>query len=845
MKNTKQETTYKIYPIKKYAMTKENFAKFLQSGYEEYKLNDLCNTLVNTNKGYHTRIHPNETYIFFGDLDDFNKDITIFLNDIKTFLHQYYNIDIEINDIKYTKNNAKQGSYHYSIPKLYCSCEKLKEIHTYFKTIYEDNYKYKKNKIVKDCIDTSVYSEKWFRMPFQNKENIVDTDHKIINGTIRDFIVEYIPQNGTNIENKKFIKNITKDTGNKNSTKKDIVREKPVVSKSTSNSNVTKQKNNIINKNIDEELKKTKNHNLYSIYKQLFDKCFKAFRFDNYDEWIKIGMALKNVYDMDAFILFDYFSSKSKKYEGPEETLNKFNSFKYNYDKGYTTLTIYRCARDDNKDEYSKILYQNDVSFLENDFAKKIYEFANDRFIYKKVDDNVYKLYCFNGNYWECSDLLLRTYISTELYEYYKELFVNVYWGHPDAKKLKTQIDGLKKFTTKTNILNEYKEYGVKNIEFDDKWWLLGFNNKVLDLNTHTFRDYNINDYVSITTDYDWIEPTKKQIKTVEDIIEKVMPIKDERELYKQILSTALEGRCLEKFIVFNGNGRNGKGLTDEFVIMALGSYAMYANNAILFETAATGSNPELANLDKKRFVVFKEPTSRKKFENSMLKELTGGGKISARTHHEKKTQKSLHNTTICECNLKPALAEEPTTAEIERIIDIPFRSTFIQNETEIDENNYVFKADISLKSNEFRQAHKYALIKILLNSHIEYTINNFVLKVPATVKKRTQEYLEKSCDLLGWVRENYAITNDKNDIIKIKDLYEEFKGSEYWFNMSKIEKRKFNYTYFINYFSSNLVTKNFYQDELIHIIKGNRYHYRNILVEWIKINNENLFIDH
>gem|GEM_PF-5251252 len=48
---------------------------------------------------------------------------------------QFYNIKITIDDISYTINKSKIGSYHYSIPKYYASTTKLKEIH-------ENNYIY-------------------------------------------------------------------------------------------------------------------------------------------------------------------------------------------------------------------------------------------------------------------------------------------------------------------------------------------------------------------------------------------------------------------------------------------------------------------------------------------------------------------------------------------------------------------------------------------------------------------------------------------------------------------------------------------------------------------------------
>ena len=63
-------------------------------------------------------------------------------------------------------------------------------------------------------------------------------------------------------------------------------------------------------------------------------------------------------------------------------------------------------------------------------------------------------------------------------------------------------------------------------------------------------------------------------INTMNDIIEKIMPIKEERDLL-EILSTGLEGRCLENFIIFNGNGRNGKGVIDDIVLKALGNYGL------------------------------------------------------------------------------------------------------------------------------------------------------------------------------------------------------------------------------------------------------------------------------
>jgi hypothetical protein len=55
----------------------------------------------------------------------------------------------------------------------------------------------------------------------------------------------------------------------------------------------------------------------------------------------------------------------------------------------------------------------------------------------------------------------------------------------------------------------------------------------------------------------------------------------------------------------------------------------------------------EKAKLDKKRLVLFREPPEKNKFENSIIKILTGGGKFFARNLYENKTEKVLYNTTF------------------------------------------------------------------------------------------------------------------------------------------------------------------------------------------------------
>ena len=484
-----------------------------------------------------------------------------------------------------------------------------------------------------------------------------------------------------------------------------------------------------------------------------------------------------------------------------------------------------------NRDKFKDIISRSELELGQTDICNFIKLLEGHNFIYKVVGDN-YILYCFNGKYWNTDNILLRKFISGELYDFFKFILQEVYWNSKDFVSLKSKIERLKCVSFKKDIEETYKEYGTNNsINFDEKWYLFGFNNVVYDLEEGNFREYRYDDYISTTCGYDWREPTINEIKEVNDLIISIMPIKDERDLFLQIMCTALDGKCLEKFVIFNGGGGNGKGVIDDLLLKALGNYGLIGNNGILFETSKTGSNPEKSNIHKKRLVIFREPSERNKFENSVIKELTGGGIFSARSHHEKTTIKELNLTMIVECNKRPLFAEEPQDAETRRIIDIFFRSTFTTDKTNVDNSNNIFLANPYFKTVEFQDNHKYALMKILFDQYKIYKKNNYIFNVPQSIKERTQLYLELSCNVVQWFKDNYQLTNDKNDTIKIKDLFEDFTNSEYYTNLSRNEKRKYNKSYFIEYIQNNIFFRKYYIEKSTYL--------RNFIREWKKKDNE------
>ncbi len=821
--NLNKKKEYVIYSISNYATALNHFIE--NEGINISSKKDLVNELK-VNKNYHFRIHKNTNYIFFGDLDNYNNEINVFRDKLKKFLSEKYNLLFDDSDFKYTKNNIKKGSYHYSIPKWYLSTEKLKEILTNFYNLYKSDFSIKNNNKTSKSIDTSIYSEHWFRCPNQSKgSGETDDQHIIVVGKMDDFIINYIPSKSIDINNIQYIDTfeiIEKVDIDKHTE----INNKDIIDITTSvNTDIVTHQVQYTTTDLSEINKKNVLSNFLdkaTTCKILFDECYNQDRFEVYQYWIEIGMAIKNTFkdDDEAFDLFNYYSSKGSNYEGYEKTKYKYKTFiKKVGTKGITVATIYYYAIEDNKTKFIEIMNKNSFELGQTDMCKYLRMIAGYKFIYIH-QGSIYKLYCFNGKFWENNDVLFKNSISTELYDFLKTILIEVYWNHPEFNSLKSKIEKLKIMSFKKDLVETYKEYGVDNkIKFDDKWYLIGFTNIIYDMEEEKFRDYRYDDYISTTTGYDWREPTEKELETVWELINLIMPIKEERDAYLQILSSTIDGRCVEKFIVFNGSGGNGKGVMNDLVLSMLGNYGLLGNNSILFESSKTGSNPEKANLHKKRLVLFREPPEKKKFENSVIKELTGGGMFSARTHHEKETEKELNLTMIVECNKRPLFAEEPTQADVRRIIDIYFRSSFDTDDSKLDSSQYIFKANPYYKTKEFQNQHKYALFKILIDEHKKFYRNNgSIIHLPKSIIDRTNNYLELSCNIVQWFKDNYE--EDAKEIVKILDIYDNFKQSNYYFEMNKNEKSKYTRNYFFDYFENNIFFRKYYNERIGNIRK-------------------------
>ena len=140
------------------------------------------------------------------------------------------------------------------------------------------------------------------------------------------------------------------------------------------------------------------------------------------------------------------------------------------------------------------------------------------------------------------------------------------------------------------------------------------------------------------------------------------------------------------------------------------------------------------------------------------------------------------------------------------------------------------------MKTNEFKEKHKYALFKILTTYHKKYLENGSKLKLPETTIARTQEYLENNCILAKWFQNEYEKDREDSDSsnIKIIDLLDHFRNSETFENLSKQDRNKYGRNTFTEYIKTSLFFKKYYVERYNNI--------RNLIKGWhLKNNNEEI----
>ena len=105
----------------------------------------------------------------------------------------------------------------------------------------------------------------------------------------------------------------------------------------------------------------------------------------------------------------------------------------------------------------------------------------------------------------------------------------------------------------------------------------------------------------------------------------------------KRAVGYSLSGHTSEQVLfVLYGNGRNGKSVFLDILNEVFGNYSTNIQpQAIMASKNNSDASPEIAKLDGARLVTTTEPNEGERFDEGLLKQLTGGDRVSARKLYE------------------------------------------------------------------------------------------------------------------------------------------------------------------------------------------------------------------
>lgn len=312
----------------------------------------------------------------------------------------------------------------------------------------------------------------------------------------------------------------------------------------------------------------------------------------------------------------------------------------------------------------------------------------------------------------------------------------------------------------KMNMLKEAEHLlAIAPDTFDTQATLLNVQNGYLDLETGILHDHEREKFftkvsgVEYTDKSDcpqWLEFLNQTFDYDQRLIDYI----------QRAIGYSLSGSTEEQvmFILY-GNGRNGKSVFLDIITDLFGNYAINIQpETIMVKQMSNGATGDIARLNGARFVTTTEPNEGVRMNEGLVKQLTGGDKITARFLFEDEIEFRPEFKLWMATNHKPII--RGTDEGIwRRLSIIPFTNTIPKN-----------KVDKQLKDK----------LKTELNAILNWAVDGYILwrqmglAEPQTIEDQRKQYRTEMDVCEAFIED--CCVKDESQSIKAKILYLTYK---------------------------------------------------------------------
>lgn len=189
----------------------------------------------------------------------------------------------------------------------------------------------------------------------------------------------------------------------------------------------------------------------------------------------------------------------------------------------------------------------------------------------------------------------------------------------------------------KVNMMKECEHLlPVTNETFDNDFNLFNVQNGFVNLKAGKLNDHERTNYFTKISNVEYTD--KADCPKWDEFLDDIFLGNQELVRFIQrAVGYSLSGYTSEQVLfVLYGNGRNGKSVFLDILNEVFGSYSTNIQpQAIMAGKNNSDASPEIAKLDGARLVTTTEPNEGERFDEGLLKQLTGGDRVSARKLYE------------------------------------------------------------------------------------------------------------------------------------------------------------------------------------------------------------------
>jgi len=312
----------------------------------------------------------------------------------------------------------------------------------------------------------------------------------------------------------------------------------------------------------------------------------------------------------------------------------------------------------------------------------------------------------------------------------------------------------------------------VISADLDPDPWLLNVVNGTIDLKIGKLREHRREDLMTkiAPVEYD----PKAEAPEWHSFLKSIMDGNRELINYLQrAIGYSITGSTSEQVVFFcSGVGSNGKSTLLDTLQQALGDYAMRTPTETLMAKRAGGISNDLARLKGARFVTAMEGEDGQRLAESLIKQMTGGDKVSARFLRQEFFEFKPEAKIWLATNHKPVIRGSDH-AIWRRIMLIPFPVTFV------DPKEDYLLAGINASSTHKKDKRLPEKLTAELPGVLRWAVEGCIawqregLGVPDEVRKATSDYREEM-DMFGAFLTECCIFGADKTILK-GDLYRRY----------------------------------------------------------------------